>query len=200
MIVAIATFRHLLFQDRAVGECHAFAVRDFSPLFLCSLLAGLAVYGLAHAPQADAQYPGGDGNYPGAGWHPIKPAVPPAPPAIGNDPLGDPNVYSSYDWTLLDDIRLDGSHGKYMEASEGGLGMIGGGNPGSATYTIKGLPDTPGSKSTIKFQWVVPNNAAGQPDLTDYPMPPLFVLGSITPTVSLSYVATGSDNRKAPAG
>ncbi len=51
----------------------------FRRTIICSLLAGFAVYGLAHVPQADAQYPGGGsggnsgggnsggGGYPGGG-------------------------------------------------------------------------------------------------------------------------------------
>ena len=40
--------------------------------------------------------------------------------------------------------------------------------------------------STITYQWVPPNNAAGQPDLTNFPAPPLYILGRIDAACSMS--------------
>ncbi len=40
--------------------------------------------------------------------------------------------------------------------------------------------------STITYQRVPPNNAAGQPDLTNFPAPPLYILGRIDAACSMS--------------
>ena len=120
-------------------------------LWLFALLTGLAFSSLAHAPQADAQYPGGGGgggypgggnNYPGAGWHPLIPPAPPSTiPTPGSDPLNNSVTFYKYDWTKLDDI-----------------------------------------------------DPTGVPGPGDFPMPPLFVIGSITPNATLYYTAGGDVN------
>jgi len=66
--------------------------------------------------------------------------------------------------------------------AQGSTGGVSGPVGAGTTRNIHGT-------STIKYQWVPPLNAAGQPDGVNFPAPPLFVLGSI----GLSGSLTGSD-------
>jgi hypothetical protein len=139
---------------------------------LCLPFAAVLAVGVTLSLHASADYPGGGsgGSYPGAGWHPPKPD---GTPPSGNDFLNTSPFFNSYDWTKLDIDIPNSPTVKYVtgeaQSSTGGVsGPVGAGT----TRNIHGT-------STIKYQWVPPNNAAGQPDWTNFPAPPLFVLGSI---------------------
>jgi len=171
------------------------AVRRAALLFLP--FVAIFVAGVSLSPRVSAQYPGGGfpgsggagsgsgGSTPGAaapGWVPQ--------PRTG---VTNPHPGGDYDWTgLTADLKLTSYSGSVFDypttPSYGGGGAgavnrpmettnsyIGTGGPGGnvdahAHFTLSGT-------STYYWQWVPPNNAAGQPDLTNFPAPPLFVLG-----------------------
>jgi hypothetical protein len=169
--------------------CHIVAVPcsppyRFSVSPVCRCAAGLTL-----STRVFAQYPGGGGyprggGYPGSyGWFPLKPDN-----TIGNDPLNASPLFNLYDWTRLDIVSSGVTNGqpwgpfpvKYTSGqSQGSTGGVGPSSGNSSSRNISGT-------STIKYQWVPPNNAAGQPDWVNFPAPPLFVLGSIIPTGSLT--------------
>ena len=156
-----------------------------SPLFvavrrialLCLPFAAVFTAGIMLSPHASAQYPGG-GGYPGGpiGWVFQKH---PSPLFYPFDDL--------YDWTGLDaggsityynrtpDLLPTKGYGVYAVGDGSAPFMVGGNNSFNRSSVSPGVAGT----STYQWQWVPPNNAAGQPDLTDFPAPPLYVLGRI---------------------
>ena len=131
-------------------------------------------------PRRGSGYPGG----PAPGWHPVKPDG-----TLGNDVLNTDAKFSVYDSTRLDVLRTgtnrtgssSSTPGKYTPGTSGYYaGLIKSTNGGtSITMKVSG-------SSTITYQWVPPNNAAGQPDLTNFPAPPLYILGRIDAACSMS--------------
>jgi len=163
-----------------------------SPLFTavrrallpCLPCAALLAACAALPPSASAQYQSA------AGWHPVKPNG-----TVGSDTLGDPYVFYSYDWSPLS-LVFGGVHGPYRydtysgtevytpNTSSGFQYLDGGPSyppyPGQPTPPDRTLNLTIGGTSTIKYQWVPPNDpVSGLPDFRDFPAPPLFVLGRV---------------------
>ncbi len=132
----------------------------FRRTIICSLLAGFALYGLAHAPQADAQYPGGPS------WQ-----------ALPRPGVGNPKPYTGdYDWTGLIQANSYTYYG--MSGGSGPVPVYGGYvfYPPTVDNAVTLWSASAAGTSTYKWQWVPPNNAASTPDYANFPAPPLYVL------------------------
>jgi len=146
---------------------------------LCLPFAAVLAAGVTLSPHVAAQYPGGYPGGPAPGWHPLKPDG-----TLGNDPLNTSPFFNLYDWTRLDIVSSGVTNGQAWGPTSGKFtsgqtqGSTGGVGPGPSDSTARSISGS----STIKFQWVPPLNATGQPDGVNFPAPPLFVLGSITPS------------------
>ena len=120
------------------------------------------------------------------GWNAL-----PRPGVTNPQPGGD------YDWgdhdgkPLSGDLTLTPYSGPvfdYPNAFYGGGGAGNGNRPMESTNSYAGTGGPSGNvdarahftlsgTSTYYWQWVPPNDASGQPDLTNFPTPPLFVMG-----------------------
>jgi len=151
------------------------------------------------SPHAAAQYPGGypgggsGGGYPGGGSYPGSFGWA-AQPRPGNTPIT-PYRFQDYDWTgmpvtaTVTDYAGKVYDSSYTTAPNIGHGGtlaehdINGTSPfnsvGSGSYAAASMHFTVTGTATYKWRWVPPLNAAGQPDLVNFPAPPLFVLGRV---------------------
>ena len=81
-----------------------------------------------------------------------------------------------------------------METINSCLGTGGAGKEIKDHFSLSGTPPT--STSTYKWQWVPPNNALGQPDLINFPLPSLFVLGKGYSVLSSTLVSSSTTDLK----
>ena len=150
-------------------------------VLLCLFCTAVLASGIALCPPGGAQSPPGyPGSGPSPGWHPVKPNSTPDG-TLGSDPLNTPSLFNAYDWSRLDIISSSSINGQpYGPVTEkyssgNAQGSVGGVGPHLGDFSDHSISGA----STIKFKWVPPKNAAGQPDDANFPAPPLFVLGSI---------------------
>ncbi|MDQ2687604.1 MAG: hypothetical protein M3Y28_07030, partial [Armatimonadota bacterium] len=144
-------------------------------------ILGLALAGLTCLPNAAAQYPGG--GYPGSyGWKAL-----PRQGTSGSNP-------TDFDWTGQDvDRTVTKYDGTGEDFSFTHLFWDWADNyPIEYTYSGTGGPYGVAhghlhisGASTYKWQWTPPNKAGtSDPDLENFPLPPLFVLGRVQARVS----------------
>lgn len=151
---------------------------------LLSLPLAVVFVGSIHlSPPVAAQSPGS------AGWSVLLP-----PDSTKGGPgLATPTDFYNADWTKPV-VHFTGTHGPPTyppfdstlacpPGSDYGIETLdydgsASPKPRALHLTIQGTSTT--NSSTIKYQWTPPNNpVTSQPDLADFPAPPLFVLGRV---------------------
>lgn len=178
-----------------------------SPLFaavrrtalLCLPFAAVFLAGVTLSTSVFAQYPGGGsgsggsgGSYPGSpGWAAL--------PRPGNAPAT-PYRFQDYDWTGMPvTLTVTDYLGQVYDYSYTAAPNIGYGGTypihdmtGGSSFTGVGSGSGAAASShcqvsgaaTYKWRWTPPLNAARQPDLVNFPAPPLFVLGRVDGHIS----------------
>jgi hypothetical protein len=176
MIVALVIIRQKSCREECAMLPFLAAIRRvFS---VCLPISAVLAVGIS--PGAQAQAPPGP-----LGWVPL-----PRPLVVNPQPGPD------YDWTgfqnslTLTPFNFVGPPAKQITTTYGGgaEGSTSGGNymmeypyagTGGSGNTLAEANATINGAATYKWQWTPPNNAAGQPDIVKFPVPPLYTLADV---------------------